>query len=410
MLSFKKIDTRILLLMLLIIIEVMGIGIVFPMLPDLFIAKNSAILPITTSESLRHWYYGLSLALWPIGMFFGTPFLGELSDKFGRKKIFLACLLMTALSYSLLAIAVFIHNVELFLITRLFSGAFAGSYDIAQAAAADISTKETKVRNMGWIVFANALGFFIGPLITSFTIYSTKLDFLGITTPFWIATLLSLINALFIKLKFNETFVPKKQHKIVFKKIFSAFLFVFTDNRLQYLSMIFLIFVSGWFFYFTLLPLFLTKIFSVKADTIALFYGLIGFINIFNMSLLQPRIAKILSPEKSMTYAALLSGILVAMLLLAKSLLVFAFIMSLFILVELPLYSNFLVVFSNAVTIDEQGQAMGGSASIASISFIFVSLLMVLVANINPKISMLISSFLFVLSWILMIQRKMHKK
>lgn len=405
-----KIDSRIIILMLLIMIEVMGIGIIFPMLPELFLAKSSTLLTVGTSDTMRHWYYGLSLALWPAGMFFGTPFLGELSDKFGRKKIFLACLIMTSLSYCFLALGVYIHSLILFLFARVLSGFFAGSYDIAQAAAADISTPETKVRNMGWIVFANAIGFFVGPLITSFTVYSAKLSFLGITTPFWIACILSASNAALIAYKFNETFQVKKQHKLMLKKVFSAFLFVFVDKRTKYLSVIFFIFVSGWFLFFTALPIFLTKIFAVKTNIIALFYCLIGLVNTFNMLLVQPQVSKMFSPKKVMTLTALSSGILLIILLGLSNLTIFAVIMAIFVMVELPVYSNFLAIFSDAVSVDEQGQAMGGIAAIASISFIAVSLFMVLLANVNSRIPMICSSLFFIFAWILMTKIKSNKQ
>ena len=123
----KNSKLALLVLMLIVIIEVMGLGLVLPILPGLFIAKSSPILGLTTGINLRHFFYGLYLSVFPIGMFFGTPFLGELSDKFGRKKILLLCLLAVALCYFFSVVAIHIHSLTIFLLVRIFSGFFARS-------------------------------------------------------------------------------------------------------------------------------------------------------------------------------------------------------------------------------------------------------------------------------------------
>jgi DHA1 family tetracycline resistance protein-like MFS transporter len=379
-------------------------GIIFPMLPELFISKNS-VFPLVrnATDSMRHLFYGLSISLWSVGMFFGAPYLGELSDKFGRKKIFLTTLLMTASSYSLLAIAIYLKSIWVFLLSRMFSGFFAGNYEIAQASAADISTPENKARNMGWITFAFGMGFIIGPLITS---VASSVRSFALTAPFWIASSLALINALLIWLTFDETFQSKKKSKIAFKKVFSSFLFAFLDSRLIFLSIIFFCIVSAWIIFFTGIPLYLVEIFDLNISHIALFYCLIGLSNIIAISIVQKYIIKKFTLKNIVIYTALITALVLLCLAFTRFLSIAAILIVIFSVVELLTYSSFLAFYSNAVSAEEQGKAMGGTAAISSIAFILVTPMMSMLANVTIKLPIILSGVLFCLSALLLSIKK----
>ena len=419
----------------------MGMGIIFPMLPELFIAKTSVFSFIhNASDSLRHLFYGLSISLWSVGMFFGAPYLGELSDKFGRKKIFLTTLLMTACSYSILAMAIYFKSLLFFLLGRLFSGFFAGNYEIAQAAAADLSTPETKARNMGWITFAFGTGFILGPLITSATVGNWNALSFGITTPLWIASSLAIINALLILFSFRETlfdsrlrgndmeeggndmeeggndaanlsFQPSqmsspRRRGSSLSKIFSSFLFVFLDSRLTYLSIVFFCIVSGWIIFFTGIPLYLVAKFNLSTSYIALFYCLIGLSNIITILLIQKYILKKFSLKKIVIYTALITMLVLLVLALVDSLSLAAILISAFSIAELLVYSSFLAYYSNAVSTKEQGKAMGGTAAISCVAFVLATPIMSVLANVTIVLSIVLSAALFGLSMLLMLRTK----
>ena len=191
--------------------------------------------------------------------FFCTPYLGELSDKFGRRNILTICLLMTGISYAFSAISIVTGQLVLFFISRFISGFFGGCYDIAQAATADISTPKQKARNMGWMTVAVSLGMIIGPAIASFTSDSALLFNSSITTPFWIACFLAVTNSLLVHYIFKETYSVNSKSKIQITKIFYSFIFIFTDRRVRKLGLIFLLLNIGWGLFITSIPLVLSQ-------------------------------------------------------------------------------------------------------------------------------------------------------
>ena len=67
-----------------IFLDVAGIILVLPVLTPLILQTDSGIVPAGTPLILRDFLYGLSLGIFPLFMFFSTPILGDLSDKFGR--------------------------------------------------------------------------------------------------------------------------------------------------------------------------------------------------------------------------------------------------------------------------------------------------------------------------------------
>lgn len=407
----NQFDSRIFILMFLVIIEIMGVGIVFPILPELFF-NHSSIFPavVNASNATRHILYGTSISLWALGIFFGAPYLGALSDKFGRKKIFLISLVITSCCYSLLAIAIYLKSIILFFFGRFCAGFVAGNYEIAQAAAADLSTPETKARNMGWMTFALGTGFILGPLITTFTTDQASCLSFGITTPFWIASILALINAILIANFFNETFYPKLHKEIKLQQIFFSFLFAFVDRRLVYLSIVFFILNCGWIMFFTGGPLYLTTIFHASTKQIGWFYCFNGIGSTLSILVLQKYILARITLKNIVIYACLLGALTILSLTIINSFNAISIAVIIFAVVELLAYSSLLAIYSNAVTPDEQGRAMGGTAALGSLSIIITALLAAALATINAKAPLIGGAILYIICSLLMIIRHQTKK
>ena len=121
-------------LFMVILIDVMGIVLVLPVLTMLILQPESSIVPAGTSLILRDFYYGFAMALYPLFMFFSTPILGDLSDKFGRKSILLFCLAVSAGSYLISALGIAYNSLFIFLASRAIAGLAAGTQPIASAA------------------------------------------------------------------------------------------------------------------------------------------------------------------------------------------------------------------------------------------------------------------------------------
>ena len=83
--AFKK-KYIIITLILTIIIDTMGIGLVLPLMPSLFFGQHS----VFSAFAQNHYFliYSIALAAWPLGLIIGSPIIGELSDKNKQKKHF----------------------------------------------------------------------------------------------------------------------------------------------------------------------------------------------------------------------------------------------------------------------------------------------------------------------------------
>jgi len=161
----KKKNSSILTIFFTVFIDLLGLGIVIPILPALIINPTANLLPFDTAFSQRTIIYGFLIASYPIMQFFGAPLLGTLADRFGRKKILSISLLGTWAGYVLFIIGILTQDIYLLFIGRSIDGFTGGNISIAQSAISDISTPENKSRNFGLVGMAFGLGFVIGPYI-----------------------------------------------------------------------------------------------------------------------------------------------------------------------------------------------------------------------------------------------------
>ncbi len=184
-----------------IIIDIMGAGLVFPIMPSLFFG-NVCVTFGDPGGNFQNCYYSIALSCWPLGLLIGCPIIGELSDKYGRKIILIVALSMTFFSYILSVYAIYSHHFILFVASRFISGLAGGAFEIAQAAIIDMSKEDEKAKNIGFVTMAASLGFVIGPIITS-VVSSVDANRM---LPFVFAGIMSLVNVLFVALVMKKIY------------------------------------------------------------------------------------------------------------------------------------------------------------------------------------------------------------
>ena len=178
----KSKKTALLFIFITILVDVIGIGIIIPIIPDL-------IMELTGKGTAQAVIYGMWLTTAFAGMqFLFSPVLGELSDKYGRRPILLIALLGLSIDYLIHAWA---PTITFLFIGRFLAGITGASFTVASAYIADISTPEEKAKNFGIIGAAFGLGFIIGPGIGGF------FGEIDIRLPFYIAAGLTFANFIF---------------------------------------------------------------------------------------------------------------------------------------------------------------------------------------------------------------------
>jgi DHA1 family tetracycline resistance protein-like MFS transporter len=167
-------------LLLTVFVDLVGFGIVFPILP--FYAQAFGADTVTIM---------LLVAVYSFGQMFAAPLWGRLSDRFGRKRILLLTLFGGALSYIWFAFAPGL--IHLFL-ARGLGGIMAGNIAIAHAYAADITQAKDRAKAIGRIGAAFGLGFVVGPALGGLLFQSDTVG--GYMWPFLAAAVLSLVALL----------------------------------------------------------------------------------------------------------------------------------------------------------------------------------------------------------------------
>jgi DHA1 family tetracycline resistance protein-like MFS transporter len=187
-----------------LMIDAIGIGLVFPIMPDLMdrVGANS------TGEGAL--WGGVLMASYAGALFIFAPIVGSLSDAYGRKPVLLMALFILAVDYVFMALA---SEFWVLLIGRILAGIAGATYTTATAYIADISSPEKRAARFGMVGAAFGIGFVLGPAIGGIAAE------LHITAPFWIAAVLSAANVLFGLFVLPESLEPKKRRPFWFRDI-----------------------------------------------------------------------------------------------------------------------------------------------------------------------------------------------
>ncbi|GAA6201896.1 TCR/Tet family MFS transporter [Aquicoccus sp. SU-CL01552] len=180
----------VLFLLVTVMIDAMGVGLIMPVMPDLIREVNGGSLARAAI------WGGVLSTVFAVMQFLFSPGLGNLSDHFGRRPVLLVSLAVLALDYLVMALA---GSIWLLLLGRVVGGITSATQATASACMADLSAPRDKAANFGLIGAAFGLGFVMGPLIGG------TLGALGPRAPFYAAALLAGANFVFGLLVMRET-------------------------------------------------------------------------------------------------------------------------------------------------------------------------------------------------------------
>ena len=143
-------------IMVTLFLDVLGIGIIVPVLPHLVTEMLGG------DTSLAASYYGLLAGAYALMQFLFAPIWGRISDRVGRRPILLICLLGTALSFVVFGLA---DSLALLFIGRILAGFFGAVISTVHAFIADVTAPEDRAHGMGLVGAAFGLGFIFGPAL-----------------------------------------------------------------------------------------------------------------------------------------------------------------------------------------------------------------------------------------------------
>ena len=142
---------RLLILFFVCVIDVLGFGIMIPLLP--YMGDKFGASPVTIT-----WI----LMAYAACQFIAAPIWGRLSDRYGRRPILIMGLLGACVSYIILGFA---QTIGWLLVSRVLGGFMAGNISAALAYASDISTAADRAKALGTVGAAIGIGFMLGPAL-----------------------------------------------------------------------------------------------------------------------------------------------------------------------------------------------------------------------------------------------------
>ena len=385
-----------------IVIDALGFGLVYPVMAAIFTATHSPVLTADVSLATRHFYLGVSYMLYPLCMFFGASFMGDLSDNWGRKKVLLVCMLGITISFGLMAMAVVWSSLTLLFLGRALSGLMAGSQPIAQASIADLSTPETKAVNMSFIALSYSFGAVLGPLIGGVMSDQALLRWFNFSTPFAVAALLAAISYSWLWFGFKETSLIKSRKKISLLRPIQIFIAAFNHPTVRYLTIVFLLMQIGFSVYFQFIIIYMQSAYNYSNWQMGAFQGMLGLGFALGLLVGMPLALKYFSVKRIATMAIALTGLgqlIVAVIPSASLQWLIAIFIALF---DIMGFSAMLTLFSNAVDEKSQGWVMGITGGITALGAGVASLLAGLLAAFNLMLPLIIAVCLILLGCFLL--------
>ena len=188
-----SIDRRFLTVLLIVFVNMLGASLILPILP-LYAQRQFQMSPQTTSLLVSSFF---------AAQFLVGPYLGQLSDRYGRIPLLIISQVGTVISFLMLAYA---PNTAWLFISRILDGITGGNIIVAQAYITDVTPREKRTESLGYIFAAFGLGFMFGPALGGLLSAAY-----GIRMPFLLASLAAAVVVVMTWRLLDETLTPEQR-------------------------------------------------------------------------------------------------------------------------------------------------------------------------------------------------------
>lgn len=351
-----KNKSALVLIFLSVFIDLLGFGILIPILPSFSIK----VLNIDEAQ------IGIAIAIYSFVQFIFNPILGKLSDKRGRKPVIVFCLFLNAVGYIIFS---FTHSYFLLLTSRVIAGIGGSSIGVAQAYIADVTTREKRSKGMGVIGAAFGLGFVFGPLIGGF-LANYGFAVIGFVAAGF-SLLASILTIIYLpeSLKQNqlsENIITQTQRRVLFD--FEGMKKILKKPDLAVLIFLFFILTFSFANIYGTFALLGLKVYGFTDQQNGYIYGIIGLASAIVQGGMLGWINKMMSNKTILIIASFLIMIMLAMIPYAGTFLGLAIVSIVLSYGTGTFQPTVLSLISEVVTDTEQGITLGLNQSLASLA------------------------------------------
>jgi len=345
----KKKNLPLLIIFLTIFIDLLGFGIIIPILP--FYAEHFGASALEV---------GLLSMSYSLMQFIFAPIWGRISDRIGRRQVLLVCLAGTGVGHVLFGFA---NSLILLFISRSLTGIAAASIPVAMAYISDVTTLENRAKGMGMVGAAFGLGFIFGPAIGG------VLSKYGFPVPIFFASGLSAIAALLAYFELPETFKAGEQSFDDSRKFNLANLRAAIINPvIGILFVIFFLITLSFANLETMFALFTERKYGFDATTNGYVFALFGIISALVQGVLIGPLVKKFGEKKLISASILLLSIGFILFPLADSNLTFLPVVALIAFAIGVHNPSVITLISKNTPPEKQGGTLGLNQSMGSLA------------------------------------------
>lgn len=378
-------------ILLIVLISFIGSSIAYPILPPLFLqATDQLIISPEWSETGRRILLGLTLAIFPLGQFIGSPILGRNSDFYGRKKILIISLAGSMLGYVLTVISFEINSFWLLLFSRFLTGFMEGTFAVARAFASELTTINKYV-SFGRINSMAGIGYIIGPIIGGLLSNSHMIPWFSWSFPFTVAALASVITLglAWWKLPEHKTLgTPQKESILKQLNIIRQFKLLFQYHpHLKPLLIISTLFTFAVDMFYEFGPVYLAGKWLMSPSMIAVYNGALSASLAIGASWLPHHLSKHLPIHKIIILAMLTTTLIFAAMITFQNPIVMFIFFALIGFSITSVVTTLTIHISNSSQATMQGEVMGAQLSLRTLGdaiICFAGGLMIVLSIILP--------------------------
>ncbi len=253
-----------------------GYSLMITVFTPMLLESASPILPPDAPMSRRTILLGIVLCLYPAGQFIGSPVLGALSDRYGRRPVLLASLAATTVCYAVIAASLQWPNLALLSLGLFLAGLGEANVVTAQSAIADVVPKTDRARFFGYVYMVISLAYIVGPLGGGKLAEPSRVSGFTYATPFWLVFGLLGATTIGTLVAFRETHPPERRQRLPYSAAFTSLLGVVTDRRIRMLYLVNALLYLAIYGFFRCYPMYLVDEFRVGLSRESEFIAWVG--------------------------------------------------------------------------------------------------------------------------------------